>query len=118
MCVGLTRKEFNVKIGIDIIELSFLKKRLEHSPIFIEKILSLDERADTRIEKYAGKIAAKEAIIKTGYMKAGQWHRVQILNKKSGAPSVFDETGKEIKKLQISIAHSPTYAVAVAVYNG
>lgn len=106
-----------MKIGIDIIELSFLKKRLEHSPTFIEKLLSIDERADSLVEKLAGKIAAKEAIIKTGFMKAGQWHKVKILNLPSGAPSVFDDKGKEIKALQISIAHSTSYTIAVALLN-
>lgn len=106
-----------MKIGIDIIELSFLQKRLEHSPTFIEKLLTLDERADPRIEKYAGKIAAKEAIIKTGFMKAGQWIKVQIINKPDGAPVVLDSHGKEIKALHISIAHSPAYAIAVALFD-
>ena len=106
-----------MKIGIDIIELSFLKKRLKHSPAFIEKLLSIDERADDRIEKFAGKIAAKEAIIKTGFMKAGQWHKVKILNLPSGAPAVFDESKKEIRSIQISIAHSPSYAIAVALFD-
>lgn len=105
-----------MKIGIDIIELSFIKKRLEHSPTFIEKLLSIDERADSRLEKYAGKIAAKEAIIKTGFMKAGEWHKVRILNLTTGAPVVYDSKGKQIKQLQISITHSPSYAVAVALY--
>ena len=106
-----------MKIGIDIIELSFLKKRLENSPTFIEKLLSIDERAEDRVEKLAGKIAAKEAIVKTGFMKAGDWHRVKILNLPSGAPIVYDEKNQEITSLQISIAHSSSFAVAVAIFN-
>lgn len=106
-----------MRVGIDIVELPRLKKMMAQTPGIIGKWLTLDERGDDRPATIAGRIAAKEAIVKTGYVKPGDWYRVVITKLKNGAPAVIDgKSGQQIKNLHISISHSEHFAVAVAIY--
>lgn len=105
-----------MKIGIDLVDIGELEKKMADNPKIIEKMLSLDETREWRLEKLAGKIAAKEAIQKTGYIKTGEWLEIQILNKEDGEPYVVDKTGKKLDNLQVSVSHTKNLAVAVAVW--
>lgn len=104
-----------MKIGIDIVDIEELGKKVADNPKIIEKMLSSQETKEWRMEALAGKIAAKEAIQKTGYIKAGEWLEIQILNKDSGEPYVVDKTGGKLDNLQVSISHKKDLAVAVAL---
>ena len=104
-----------MKIGIDIVDIEELKNKIADNPKIIERILSVREMKKWRMETLAGKIDAKEAIQKTGFVKAGGWLNIQILNKKDGEPYVVDKTGKKIDNLQVSISHKKNIAVAVAL---
>lgn len=105
-----------MKIGIDILDIEDLKKRLDRTPSLIDKLLSQEELKSLNIESVAGKIAAKEAIIKTGYLKVGEWLKVQIVNDAKGAPCVKNNLGTRIDSVNISISHIKQIAIAVAVY--
>lgn len=104
-----------MEIGIDLIEISNLQQILERTPSFLSKVLSEQEVNNANIQTLAGKIAAKEAILKTGYIGVGEWHKILILSDKTGKPHVQDISGKNIDKLKISITHTDKYAAAVAV---
>lgn len=106
----------NFLVGIDIVDIKNLEKRLNRSKLFIEKILTIDEIAGKKIKSMAGKIAAKEAIIKTGYITHGQWKKIKIMSSPSGKPIVLNGNGEEISTLEISISHTEDTAIAVAIY--
>lgn len=104
-----------MKIGIDLIELESLEKKIKDNPEFIKHVLIDDECGNWELATLAGKIAAKEAIIKTGFIKPGEWKKVVIDKRGNGSPFVCDANGVEIKNLHISISHSENLAVAVAI---
>ncbi len=104
-----------MKIGIDIVDIEELKGKVADNPNMLDKVLFFDEMKEWKMETLAGKIAAKEAIQKTGYIKAGGWLNIQILNNDDGEPYVVDKTGKKIDNLQVSISHKKGLAVAVAI---
>lgn len=105
-----------MNIGVDIIDIDDLKKRIEKSSGLLEKVLSDQEIEKSKLETLAGKIAAKEAVIKTGYIKPGEWLKIQILNTESGKPEVYDDFGAKITSLKVSISHTKNTAVAIAIY--
>ena len=104
-----------MNIGLDVIDLKDFTQKVS-SYGFLEKILTDKEIEKSSLETLAGKIAAKEAVIKTGYIKPGEWLKIQILNTESGKPEVYDEFGDKITSLKVSISHTDKTAVAIALY--
>ena len=105
-----------MNVGIDIIEIDDLKKRISKGSDFLSSILSDEEIEGANLESLAGKIAAKEAIIKTGFVNPSEWKRITIKYLKSGAPEIYDSLGDKIQKIKVSISHTKTLAIAVALY--
>ncbi len=105
-----------MKIGIDIVEIERIGKSMSQSTEFVNKILNSEETQPWNLQSLCGKIAAKEAIIKTGFIPAGEWKKISIFSSASGEPQVFDENRNPVSKLHVSISHTPTIAIAVAVY--
>ena len=103
-------------VGIDIVDISEFQHQIESSPIFLDKLLSPDEQAVKNLPSLAGKIAAKEAVIKTGYLKIGEWLSIQIPSDETGAPIVYNALGERLSELQVSISHTKHTAIAVALY--
>lgn len=104
-----------MEIGIDIVDIADLRQKTELSALFLSKLLHQSELKGVGIESIAGKIAAKEAIIKTGYMKVGDWLNLKIINDETGKPYATGKDGTIIKNLKISISHVPNYAAAIAI---
>ncbi len=104
-------------IGIDLIEIKNVEKKIQENSGFLEHVLSDDECSKSQIQTLAGKIAAKEAIIKTGFLKPGEWLKIQILTDDSGKPNVYTADGELISGLEISISHTRDTAIAIAIYN-
>jgi holo-[acyl-carrier protein] synthase len=105
-------------IGIDIVEIERIRNSLRN-PRFGERILSEKEREYCkRVEQVAGRFCAKEAIMKA-LGKRVPWKDIEILNEEDGRPIVnLYGKAKEIageRKIIISISHSRTHAVAVAL---
>lgn len=105
-----------MKIGVDVVEIERVSKTISESIEFINKILNSKEVEPWNVQSLCGKIAAKEAIIKTGFITPGAWKKISIILSASGEPQVFDEIGNLVSKLHISISHTPSIAIAVAVY--
>lgn len=104
-----------MEIGIDLIEISKLQEIISRTPSFLSKVLTNKELENISIQTIAGKIATKEAIIKTGYCGAGEWQKIQILSDKDGKPHVYSDQNELIKELKVSISHTDTYAIAMAL---
>ncbi|KKQ33839.1 MAG: hypothetical protein US50_C0070G0007, partial [Candidatus Nomurabacteria bacterium GW2011_GWB1_37_5] len=105
-----------ISLGVDIVDISELQKKIDASSLFLQKILTNRENDNFQLESIAGKIAAKEAIIKTGYIKPGEWKNIMISINAAGAPIVLDRSGAQINKIKITISHTTKLAVAVALY--
>jgi phosphopantetheine--protein transferase-like protein len=108
--------------GTDIIEIDRIRKALSH-PGFKERVFTPAEREyigdhASSVQKYAGRFAAKEAVMKA-LGKGFPWLAIEILAKPSGEPfvrlhghaaAVLGEG-----RIWVSISHCHLYATACAV---
>jgi len=118
-----------VLCGTDIIEISRIKKSIEHSgDRFLNMIFTKAEieycesKRGARYYHYAGRFAAKEAIFKavSALLKDKfdiSWHNAQVINDANGNPAVefIDIQFEPITNIDISISHCHEYAVATVV---
>ena len=82
--------------GIDLIEISRIKKAIESSDKFIQKVftkkeIDLCEQKKDKYESYAVRYAAKEAFIKslgTGLRYGIHWTDIEILSDSVGRPTI------------------------------
>lgn len=121
-------------LGTDIIEIFRIKASIErHLGAFLEHVFTPDEIAEAskrkdRMQYYAGRWAAKEALSKALGCGIGAncgWHDICILNGIHGAPEMTI-TGKALesasamglKKIHVSISHEKRYAAATVIIEG
>ena len=115
--------------GTDIIEIDRIKDAIK-SDTFIKKIFTEKEieyceskRDPARIQSYAARFAAKEAIFKAIskvlLLDYGmEWKSIEILKEETGRPYVnlkIDNKKKQNLKMDVSLSHIKDYAVATAV---
>jgi holo-[acyl-carrier protein] synthase len=123
-----------IGIGTDIIECLRIAQMIDrHGELFIRRVYTEHEIAYCSDKKaatqhYAGRWAAKEAVLKalgTGWVQGISWRDVEVRHKRGGAPTirlqggardVFERSG--IKTMHISISHCRSHAVAYAVAEG
>lgn len=116
-----------IGIGTDIIEIDRIKRAVDRTNGFIEKIftdkeITLFKSKNMRLEVIAGNFAAKEAISKslgTG-IRGFSLKEIEVLRDDLGKPIVFlsDNIEKLIGKgykLKLSISHNNTSAIAFAI---
>ena len=117
--------------GIDLVDFPRIEEMIQqHGERFINRIFTADEQAyaeknRNRVEKYAGRFAAKESILKligTGWRGKIAWTDIEVLNNSSGQPQVTLDG--EVKKIadklgighiSLSITHTANFAIASAV---
>ena len=117
--------------GIDLVDFGRIEQMLEKYPErFLNRVFTATEQADAdkqknRIEKLAGRFAAKEAVMKligTGWRDGIAWTDIEIVNNPLGQPIVTisgkvkqlaDEKG--IEQMTLSITHTANFAIASAV---
>jgi holo-[acyl-carrier protein] synthase len=121
-------------IGTDIVECPRIGKMIEqHGELFLRRVYTDREirycqARKHAIEHFAGRWAAKEAILKalgTGWSRGISWTDLEIRNDPSGRPKVMIRGGSKdvairqgITDVLISISHCRTYAVAYALATG
>lgn len=109
---------------MDIIGVERVRKSKEQfGERFLEKFFGEGETVPGSVESVAGRIAAKEAVmkvLKTGWGKGVRWVDVVIVGEgepkvvlKNKALEVANRLG--IGRIHLSIAHDGGFAVAVAV---
>jgi len=115
------------EVGIDLIDIDRIVGVLKRFPDrFRHRVLTDDERryVGRRVERMAGRWAAKEAISKVlglGVRGVG-WREIEILPNRAGAPQVYLH-GRAARRAEalvldevtVSISHERRIAVAVAV---
>jgi len=117
--------------GIDLVDCPRIEEMVaRHGERFIQRVFTTAEQAyaeanKNKIEKLAGRFAAKEAILKlmgTGWRGKIAWTDIEIINNSSGQPEVTldgevekiaDKLG--IKHISVSITHTANFAIASAV---
>ena len=117
--------------GIDLVDCPRIEEMVKrHGERFIDRIFTVAEQAyaeanKDRIEKLAGRFAAKEAILKlmgTGWRGKIAWTDIEVINNPAGQPEVtLDGEVKKlaeklgIKHISVSITHTANFAIASAV---
>jgi holo-[acyl-carrier protein] synthase len=123
-----------IGIGTDIVEVLRIARMIEqHGETFLRRVYTDREIAycssRRRVnEHYAGRFAAKEAILKalgTGWNRGVDWRDIEIRNEPIGRPQIaFAGVAREICEEQriaemlISISHCRSYATAYALATG
>lgn len=117
--------------GIDLVDFPRIEEMIErHGERFVNRVFTATEQKyasahRNSVEKYAGRFAAKEAILKlvgTGWRGKIAWTDVEVVNDPSGQPVVrLSGEVKEIaeklgiRQISISITHTANFAIASAV---
>ncbi|HEX6331348.1 MAG TPA: holo-ACP synthase [Actinomycetota bacterium] len=115
-------------LGVDVCEIARMERALERHPTMRERVFTPEEIAycDSKArpaESYAGRFAAREAVIKAlgGYRGRG-WQDISVGRGPSGAPEIrlagnakrrADALG--VTNVLITFTHERSMAVAVAV---
>jgi holo-[acyl-carrier protein] synthase len=115
-------------LGVDICEIARMERALERHPTLRERVFTPEEIAycDSKYrpaESYAGRFAAREAVIKAlgGYRGKG-WQDISVTRAPTGAPAIRLEGNAKrradalgITQVLVTFAHERTSAVAFAV---
>ena len=117
--------------GIDLVDFGRIEKMLEKHPRrFLDRVFTPTEQSDAdntknRIEKLAGRFAAKEAVMKligTGWRDGIAWTDIEVVNNPLRQP-IVTVTGKVkeladqkgVEQITLSITHTSNFAIASAV---
>jgi holo-[acyl-carrier protein] synthase len=120
-----------IGLGTDIVEIERIRGMIQrHGDHFVQRCFTADEIAYARKHRdsavrFAGRWAAKEAIVKvlgTGFIQGITFHDVEVVSLHTGQPTVRI-TGEAaeiaarlgIEKVLLTISHSRDYATATAI---
>ncbi len=123
-----------IGLGTDIVEIVRIGQMIErHGELFLQRVYTEEEirycqRRKECYQHFAGRWAAKEAVMKTlgtGWVRGVGWQNIEVLTKKSGQPTIHirgsavDLARKMgIHEVLITISHCRAYATATAVALG
>jgi len=117
--------------GIDLVDFPRIEEMVKrHGERFLDRVFTAAEQAyananRNKMEKLAGRFAAKEAVLKllgTGWRGKIAWTDIEVTNNPAGQPKVTltgevkkiaDKLG--IKSISVSITHTANFAIASAV---
>lgn len=117
--------------GIDLVDFPRIEEMIDrHGSHFLDRIFTQTEQEQAnamknRIERLAGRFAAKEAVLKmlgTGWRGKIAWTDIEIVNNHLGQPQVT--LSGEVKKIaselgadeiSLSITHTANFVIASAV---
>ncbi|WP_417731088.1 holo-ACP synthase [Rosistilla oblonga] len=121
-------------IGTDIVECERIEKMIQkHGELFLNRVYTSGEiqycsERKAATEHYAGRWAAKEAVLKalgTGWSRGIRWTDIEVLNEPGGKPRIAlaGEARKlceelRLNEVQISISHCRSHATAFAIAVG
>lgn len=120
-----------VGLGTDIVEILRIGRMIQkHGELFLNRVYTRDEirycqRRKACFEHFAGRWAAKEAVMKalgTGFIRGVGFQDIEIVSQKSGQPVVALKGGAReraaamgIDDVLVTISHCRSYATATAV---
>ena len=123
-----------VGVGVDLAEVERIRKALEDPRIgkrFRERVFTpkeiqyCEKKRRGRYESYAGRFAAKEAVMKAlgrGWSAQVRWLDIEVTRARSGKPEIVlhDKTARlaeelGIRRWALSITHTATHGLAYVV---
>ncbi len=120
-----------IGLGTDIVEIVRIGQMIEkHGELFLQRVYTEEEirycqKRREAMQHYAGRWAAKEAVMKTlgtGWTRGIGWRDIEVINRRGGQPTIRlsggagDYAGKlGIDEVMITISHCRAYATATAV---
>jgi holo-[acyl-carrier protein] synthase len=126
-----------ISTGVDLAEVDRIQAALEHprtgrrfrARVFTEKEINYCERKRRgKYESYAGRFAAKEAVMKAlgrGWGAKVRWLDIEVARARSGKPEVVlhDKTAKlaedlGIRRWTLSITHTKQHGLAFVIAQG
>jgi holo-[acyl-carrier protein] synthase len=121
-------------LGIDLLEIPRVVRLIERygerflRRAFTEAELALFPPSAQAAHHWAGRLAAKEAVMKalgTGWGDGVSWRQIEILRNRAGAPEVrlhgrAAERCRELggERVWLSISHGQRFAIAQAIVEG
>ena len=123
-----------VSVGIDLVEVDRIQRALEDSRIgrrFRDRVFTgseieyCEKKRRGRYESYAGRFAAKEAVMKAlgrGWSSKVRWLDIEVVRARSGKPEIAlhaqtaqfaEELG--IRRFSLSITHTEHYGMAYVI---
>ncbi|MCJ7813886.1 MAG: holo-ACP synthase [Candidatus Atribacteria bacterium] len=120
--------------GIDLVKIERIEKIIMRwGDNFVIKIFTplereyCEKKKGNKFQSYAGKFAAKEALLKTLGLGLGgaNWKEIEVTNNQLGQPIISTSgklkniaLAKGVNKYFISISHTKEYAIAQVVLEG
>ncbi|MCC7497442.1 MAG: holo-ACP synthase [Bryobacterales bacterium] len=120
-----------VGTGVDIAEVDRIREAVERfGARFVERVytpaeIAYVERKKNRYERYAARFAAKEAGMKaigTGWSQQVRWQDFEVLNQRSGRPSlvlhgVAARIARQmnVRQVSLSLTHTADNAFAMVI---
>jgi holo-[acyl-carrier protein] synthase len=124
-----------VSVGVDMVEVGRIQKALEDRVIgkrFRGRVYTAEEirycerkKGRGRYESYAGRFAAKEAVMKAlgrGWSGKVTWLNIEVVRARSGKPEIalHNETSvlaqeQRIRRFALSITHTHDHALAYVI---
>ena len=118
-------------LGIDICEIERMERALARHASIRERVFTPEEIAYCEskarpAESYAGRFAAREAVIKAlGGYRGRKWQDISVTRSPSGAPSIrLEGNAKQradalgVDRVMVTFTHEKTSAVAFALAVG
>ena len=117
-----------VGLGVDLCDIARMERALQRHATMRHRVFTAEEMSycDSKArpaESYAGRFAAREAVIKAlGGYRGRRWQDISVSRDPSGAPSIVlagnakrraDSLG--ISRIMITFTHEKTNAVAFAL---
>jgi holo-[acyl-carrier protein] synthase len=117
-----------VGLGVDLCEIERMERALARHPTMRERVFTAEEQTycDSRAraaESYAGRFAAREAVIKAlgGYV-GKRWQDISVTRAPTGAPAIRLQGNAKLRadllgidRVLVTFAHERAHAVAFAV---
>ena len=122
-----------IGVGIDLVNVSDLRARIERNPFIIKHVFSLNEAEWCKAyfdptERYSGRFAAKEAFYKAlppWVQNEVDWLDVEIIAGSNGRPEILPSEKCKgllkrmgVKEIFLSIAHEGGFTIALTVLCG
>lgn len=116
-------------IGVDIIDIERIKKTLERTPSFLDKVFTPQEREYCLLKRnpypsLAARFAAKEAVRKLdpAFISGLAWNNIEVINSPQGKPEIIlhgqaQKRAQQInlKEIKVSLSHSNHQAIAAVI---
>ena len=120
-----------IGIGTDIVEIERIRQMIErHGDHFLNRCFTPSEinyasRHRDSAVRYAGRWAAKEAVVKvlgTGFVQGITFHDIEVVSLHTGQPTVklsgealLISQQLKIAEIKLTISHAREYATATAI---